>query len=105
MEDSKRIFHAEGFNQFDETWGHFGGGMVGTVLFVDNWDILLQKRSPSDENPVSQAIDIAYNKKTVGEDYSGMKTLHDKQRIIGFTRILSPERFSKAKNIQDFIRG
>ena len=36
MEDSKRIFYAEGFNQFGKTWRHFGAGMVGTVLFVDN---------------------------------------------------------------------
>ena len=69
-----------------------------TVLFAANRHILLEKWIPGEENPISKAIDIAYTEEVISEYYSGMKTLHDKRRIIGFTRILSNEQFSKTKN-------
>ena len=64
-----------------------------TVLFAANREILLTKWTPGDENPISKAIDIVYSEESIGEYYFGMKTLHDKRRIIGFTRILSSEKF------------
>jgi len=73
-----------------------------TVLFAANRDILLTKWIPGNENPISKAIDIAYDADTIGEYYSGMKTLHDKRRIVRFTRILSTVKFFKTKNHLDF---
>ena len=73
-----------------------------TVLFAADREILLTKWTPGNENPISKAIDIAYDADTIGEYYSGMKTMHDKRRIVGFTRILSTAKFSKTKNHLDF---
>ena len=73
-----------------------------TVLFAANREILLTKWILGDENPISKAIDIAYNEDTISEYYLGMKTLRDKKRIIGFTRILSTDKFYKTKNHQSF---
>ena len=52
-----------------------------TVLFAANREILLTKWIPGEENPISKAIDIAYNEDTISEYYSGMKTLHDKKGL------------------------
>ena len=73
-----------------------------TVLFAANREILLTKWIPGNENPIAKAIDIAYDEDTISEYYSGMKTLHDKRRIVGFTRILSNDKFFKTKNHSDF---
>ena len=72
------------------------------VLFSANREILLTKWIPGNENPISKAIDIAYDEDTIGEYFSGMKTLHDKKRVIGFTRILSCDKFQKTKNHAKF---
>ena len=50
-----------------------------TVLFAADREILLTKWIPGDENPISKAIDIAYNEDTISEYYLGMKKLHDKK--------------------------
>ena len=75
-----------------------------TVLFAANREILLTKWIPGDKNPISKAIDIAYadDNSVLNEYYAGMKTLHDKKRIIGFTRILSSDKFYKTKNQPNF---
>ena len=44
-----------------------------TVLFTANRKILLTKWILGDENPISKAIDIAYDEDTIGEYYAGMK--------------------------------
>ena len=69
-----------------------------TVLFAANKSILMEKWSPGEENPIAKAIDIGHSEAVISEYYSGMKTLLDKRRIVGFTRILSNEKFSKTKN-------
>ena len=56
---------------------------------------IVQHKGP---NPIAKAIDIDYSKKIIREYYAGMKTLHDKKRMIGFTRILSSNKFHKVKN-------
>ena len=63
---------------------------------------MLPKWIPGDENPISKAIDIAYNEETIGEYHAGMKTMHDKKRVIGFTRILSSDKFQKTKSHRNF---
>ena len=73
-----------------------------TVLFAANREILLTKRIPGDKNPISKAIYIAYNKETRGDYYSGMKTLHDKKRVVGLTRILSGDEIQKTKSHRNF---
>ena len=76
-----------------------------TVLFAATTDILLTKWTLGDENPITKAIYIAYSKETIWEYYAGMKTLHDKKRMIGFTRILSNDKFQKMKNHKKIERG
>ena len=46
------------------------------------------------------AADIAYNENAIDEYYSGMKTQRDRQRIIGYTQILTTEPFGKIKRIK-----
>ena len=53
----------------------------------------------STENLIIVAVDIAYNESIIGEYYSGMNAQRNKQRIIGYTRILTTERFRKIKKI------
>ena len=48
-------------------------------------------------NPITVAMDIAYNESIIGEYYLAMKLQSNRQRIIGFTRILKSELFWKSK--------
>ena len=60
-----------------------------TVLFAANRSILLEKWEPSEENPISKAMDKVYDESTIAQYYVGMKAKNDKRSIIGHTRILS----------------
>ena len=75
-----------------------------TVLFAANKQQFLTKWIPGNANPISKAIDIAYTDDSSVLDtyYAGMKTLHDKKKIIGFTRIISSNKFHKTKNHPSF---
>jgi hypothetical protein len=44
-----------------------------------------------------KAADIAYDEDTIGEFYSGMKIQNDRQRMIGYSQILTPDPFWKIK--------
>ena len=62
----------------------------------------MTKRIPGSENPISKAVGIAYNEETIREYYAGMKTLHNKNRVVGFTRILSGDKFQRTKSNRNF---
>ena len=68
-----------------------------TVLFASTKDMQLLKWEGSTENPILKAADIAYDENTIGEFYSGMKIQNDRQRMIGYSRILTPDPFWKIK--------
>ena len=73
-----------------------------TVLFSADKNIQLLKWEQSTSNPIANASDIAYDEKTIGEYYSGMKFKNNRRRIIGYSKIISPIPFYKIKKHQHF---
>ena len=67
------------------------------MLFSCGSDIQLLKWTGTAENPIMAAGDIAYDEETIGLFYSGMKMQGDKNRIIGYSRILTSDPFWKIK--------
>ena len=74
-----------------------------TVLMAANREIRLLKWESSAENPITKAIDIAYDEDTISEYFSGMKMKSDRRRIVGFTRISSPVKFTQIKKHSQFF--
>lgn len=72
------------------------------VLSPANIHILLEKYAKSDENSISKAIDIAYDKSATVEYYAGMKPTNDKRGIIRYTKMLSNERLYTTKQHPQF---
>ena len=60
-------------------------------------EIRLEKWLPSEENPISKASDITYNKDTISQFNAGMKTANDKHPMIEYTPTLSNEPFLRLK--------
>ena len=67
------------------------------VLFSSGSDIQLLKWEGTTESPIMVAADIAYNEEAIGQFYSGMKMQGDKNRMIGYSQILTSDPFWKIK--------
>ena len=68
-----------------------------SILFACGTDIQLLKWEGGTENPIMAAGDIAYDEETIGQYYSGMKLQGNKNRMIGYSRIMTSDTFSKIK--------
>jgi len=68
-----------------------------TVLFVLSKDLQLLKWEGTTKNSILAASDIAYDEDTIGEFYLGMKMQNDRNRMIGYSQILTSDPFWRIK--------
>ena len=61
-----------------------------TILMATNREIRLLKWKSLAKNPIAKAINMAYDKDTINEYFSGMKMKSDRRHIVGFMQISSP---------------
>ena len=72
--------------------------ICAAVAISTNFEIRLLKWDKSTtKNPMSKAIDIVYDEDTISKCFSGMKIKQYQERIIGFTKIVSPVQVAQIK--------
>ena len=74
-----------------------------SVLFQASNDLQLLTWEGTTENPILSATDIAYDEETISQYYSGMKMQNDRNRMIGYSRILTSDPFWKLKQNNRFF--
>ena len=76
-----------------------------TVLFAASRDLQLLKWEGGNENPITVAADIAWDKDTIGKFYSGMKRNMMAIERLATHAYLPPILFGKLRGITNFSIG